>query len=87
MWLLIAAAACADNSVLDEDEVDAKLARARFYMQRLLPEVAACRSRVLAGAADLMRFTSGGVLMSWHAKIEGPLLPCPARVLSAEPPF
>jgi len=55
MWLLIAAAACAENSVLEEDEVDAKLARARFYMQRLLPEVAACRSRVLAGAADLMR--------------------------------
>src|SRR5882762_48470 len=57
MWLLIAAAACAENSVLDEDEVDAKLARARFYMQRLLPEVAACRSRVLAGPAPMMRLS------------------------------
>lgn len=51
---LFARAAQVSLPKADEDFYRAKLATARFYMQRILPEAASLHAKIVAGAASLM---------------------------------
>jgi len=56
MWCRIAAAANAKLAAGDDPRFAAKLALARFFMERMLPETGSRLARVEAGAATLMDF-------------------------------
>jgi len=56
MWCRIAAAANAKLATGDDPRFAAKLALARFFMERMLPETGSRLARVEAGAATLMDF-------------------------------
>jgi acyl-CoA dehydrogenase len=54
MWCRIAAAAKAKRAADSSGRMEAKLATARFFMERMLPETATRLARIRAGAAAVM---------------------------------
>ena len=56
LWARMAKVALAKRGGADAPFYEAKLATARFYMQRILPRTGALFATVMAGSASLMEF-------------------------------